>query len=102
MKILNINETLELARRAELPDYEAHEQAILAAADALAKAVASHMGIVAGKTTSEELDMDGVCTSFGAAYAGQEQPKEFDGEDDEDRLDEGGDWEYHEEVNLAD
>lgn len=96
MKILNVNETLELARRCDLPDYDKFEKALIKATDDLAAAIADHMGIAKGETTSEPLDYDGLCASFGPAFPGQPMPEEFTAdadEEDSDPLDEGGDWE---------
>ena len=86
-KILSVGELLAAARAAQLPNYEAHEENLRTAAHLLAAALATHLDIVLGDTTSEGLDVGGLCASFYAKDSDQPLPDALA------EVDEGGDWE---------
>lgn len=90
--MLTIDEMLEVALRANLPDYERFVAQAEVFANELADALAGHLQVVHRAGTWEGLEMAGLCVPFYAKHKGQACPKVFHG------LDEGGeeDWsEFH-------
>lgn len=86
-KHLDVNEMLSAASEVDLPNLDAHVNALESAATDLARALAKHLRIEV-KENAEFLDgFGGLCASFGPARKGQKCPKVID------EGDEGGDWE---------
>jgi len=93
-KILNTDDLLEAAS-ADLPNFDAHCDAIVAAVAALAADLAKHYDIEVGETTWEGKDFAGLCAAFYPANPGQECPEMIE------EGDEGGDWEPRFQLTVA-
>jgi len=63
-KILDVNEMLEASRRLKLEDHAALENNLVDAAEQLRSAIARKLGIENGHTSSQELELCGLCGSF--------------------------------------
>lgn len=94
MKILTIDEMLDLANESDMPDFNERMKDVEQAATKLAESIASHLGIRLNGPATFEGECGGTAAAFCPATPDQKCPPCLASRDM------GGDWEYSEQSSV--
>lgn len=87
MKILSVNDMLDVAADCRMPNFAAHCGKLEQAAQDFAEVLAEHLGVITGDSANYDQGCGGLCATFRPARRDQPCPEVIDAGDP------GGDWE---------